>query len=90
MNNGPPLTREELVRAVIKDIDDMMTCAQTDLRQLNTIGKFLRKNKEAGNITDLHYTVDQERLQRTNSKCKYLILTLTEQKHRAVGLLKEL
>ncbi|MDL2341736.1 MAG: hypothetical protein QFB87_01490 [Patescibacteria group bacterium] len=78
-----------VLKAVIEDIDQLLTDANKDLRQLNGIARVLKVHKGAGNISALHYTVDQERLQRTINKCKLLLITLLQQRQRAVDLLKE-
>ncbi|MBC7707868.1 hypothetical protein H7Y63_01460 [Polaromonas sp.] len=88
MTDSEP-SRSDVLIAVIEDIDMLLKDANRDLEQLNAIARVLRAYKHAGKMTDLHYTVDQERLQRTISKCKHVLLTLHEQRKRAVDLLKE-
>ena len=78
-----------ILQAVIDDLDNMLRLANGDLHELNTMIRFLRRHKSAGTISELHYTVDQERIKRTMAKCKRLILLLLQHRSRAVELLKE-
>ena len=74
---------------MIADIDAMTATAESDLRQLNQIGRYLRQHRDNGKITELHYTVDQERLKRTIAKCKLLLYTLSQHRMQATKLLKD-
>ena len=80
---------QDFVRALISDIDAMSATAESDLRQLNQIGRYLRHHRGNGNISELHYTVDKERLKRTISKCKLLLFTLSQHRLQATKLLKD-
>ena len=88
MNNSPS-SKDAYVKAIVDDIDAMIGMASNDLVQLNKIAKYLKTHCDTGNLTHLHYTVDQERLQRTMAKCKMLLLTLTRHRNQALKLLKE-
>ncbi len=79
----------DFVRSLISDIDAMSAIAESDLRQLNQIGRYLRHHRDNGNITQLHYTVDKERLKRTIAKCKLLLFTLSQHRLQATKLLKD-
>ena len=80
----------ELLHELIKYIDGLISTCRGDLHELNDISRQLRAAKLAGRLSDIHYTVDQERVQRTLYKCKHIILTLLTQRQRAIGMLKEL
>ena len=54
-----------ILQAVIDDLDDMLRLSKCDLNELNILVRFLRRHKSAGTISELHYTVDQERIKRT-------------------------
>lgn len=80
----------ELLYELIQYIDGLISTCRDDQRELNVISRQLQAAKRAGRLSDIHYTVDQERLQRTLYKCKHIILTLLTQRQRAIGMLKEL
>jgi len=74
---------------LIADIDTVSLTARRDLSQLNSIANDLMCHHDDGKISDLHYTVDKERLNRTISKCKKLIWSLSNHRVQALKLLKE-
>ena len=80
----------ELLVKLIDYIDGLLGTCRDDLHELNAIGRHLRRAKENGRLSDMHYTVDQERLQRTLHKCKQIMVTLLTQRKRAETMLKEL
>lgn len=81
---------KQLLREILDYVDSLLITCKDDLHQLNLIAIQLRAAKQAGRINDMHYTVDQERLQRTMCKCKNIIMTLITQRKRALNMLKEL
>lgn len=81
---------KEFLDSVISYVDGLLIICNDDLHKLNLIAVDLRAAKKSGRITDMDYTVDQERLQRTINKCKTIILTLLTQRKRATKFLKEL
>lgn len=88
--NGADHDDRQLLRELIHYIDGLAGTCRDDLHELNVISRQLRSAKLAGRLSQIHYTVDQERLQRTLHKCKQIILTLMVQRKRAVTMLKEL
>lgn len=81
---------EQLLTNLIQYIDGLVESCRNDLKELNLITRHLRSAKQAGRMSDIHYNVDQQRVQRTLSKCKNLILLLLTQRKRAINMLKEL
>lgn len=84
-----PFDKQRFLLELIADIDTVSSTAQQDLSQLNSIAKELKVHHNAGKISDLHYTVDKERLNRTMSKCKKLIMSLSNHRIQALKLLNE-
>ena len=81
---------QEILRELIHYIGDLIGTCRNDLLELNEISRQLQAGKLTGRLSEIHYTVDQERVQRTLYKCKHIILTLLTQRKRAIGMLKEL
>lgn len=84
-----PFDKHRFLMELIADIDTVSSTAQRDLGQLNNIANELARHHDDGKISDLHYTVDRERLNRTISKCKKLIWSLSNHRVQALELLKE-
>lgn len=84
-----PFDKQRFLLELIADIDTVSSTAQRDLGQLNSIARELKYQHDASKISDLHYTVDKERLNRTMSKCKKLIMSLSNHRVQALKLLKE-
>ncbi len=81
---------KDLLHEIIEYVEGLLTTCNGDLHQLNSIAVQMRAAKQAGRISDMNYTIDHERLQRTMNKCKQIIMTLLTQRKRALMMLKEL
>ena len=84
-----PFDKQRFLLELIADIDTVSSTAQRDLGQLNSIARELKHQHDVGKISDLHYTVDKERLNRMMSKCEKLIMSLSNHRVQALKLLKE-
>lgn len=81
---------KDVLKQIIGYVDGLLVICNDDLHKLNLIAVQLRNAKRDGRINTMHYTIDQERLKRTISICKNIILTLLTQRKRATIMLKEL
>ena len=81
---------ENILSELVAYIDDLLRTCQKDIQEVNSIAIQLQEARLAGQISGIHYTVDQERLQRILSKAKLLVMTLLKQRKRAINMIQEL